>query len=226
MIKKDVLLHILYSPIGIIIKLAHIVKKGNDYIINKNRYKHAIIDINTVIDGKCKFGKKVHILRDCYIRNSIIGNYTYVSKKTQIQNVSIGNYCSISQEVICGLGNHPLNLFSTSPLFYHSHNTFGINVIGNNDYFNDYKQIKIGNDVWIGARAVVLDGVTIGDGACIAAGAVVTKDVPSYAVVAGIPARVIKYRIKDEEKRRKLINSEWWNLSPFEAYKKMNEYDL
>lgn len=225
MIRKDTFLHILYSPIGFIIELAHLAKKGSNYFINKNRYKHAIIDRNTIIDGKCELGEKVHILRDCYIKNSTIGNYTYISKKSLIQNVSIGNYCSVSQEVICGLGNHPLNLFSTSPLFYHTHNTFGINVIGSNDNYKDYKLIQIGNDVWIGARAIILDGVTIGDGACIAAGAVVTKDVPSYAVVAGIPAKIIKYRIT-EEKREMLISSRWWILSPFEAYKKMKEYDL
>ena len=203
MINKDFFLYILYSPIGIIIELAHLAKKGSNYIINKIRYKHAIIDRNTTIDKNCVIGKNVHILRDCYIRN----------------------YCSISQEVICGLGNHPLDYFSTSPLFYHSINTFGINVIGNDGGYKDYQPIKIGNDVWIGARAIILDGVTIGDGACIAAGAIVTKNVPSYAIVAGIPAKIIRYRIP-EEKQIILINTKWWNLSPYEVYNKMKENDL
>ena len=225
MINKDFFLYILYSPIGIKIELAHLAKKGSNYIINKIRYKHAIIDRNTTIDKNCVIGKNVHILRDCYIRNSTIGAYTYISKNSLIQNVTIGNYCSISQEVICGLGNHPLDYFSTSPLFYHSINTFGINVIGNDGGYKDYQPIKIGNDVWIGARAIILDGVTIGDGACIAAGAIVTKNVPSYAIVAGIPAKIIRYRIP-EEKQIILINTKWWNLSPYEVYNKMKENDL
>lgn len=123
MINKNIFLQILYSPIGIIIELAHLAKKGTTYLINRHQYKHAIIDRNTVIDKNCILGEKTHILRNCYIRNSTIGDYTYISKGSIIQNVSIGKYCSISQEVICGLGNHPLNYFSTSPLFYHSRNT-------------------------------------------------------------------------------------------------------
>ena len=61
----------------------------------------------------------------------------------------------------------------------------------------EYKPIFIGDDVWIGTRVTIVDGVTIGNGAVIAAGAVVTKDVPEYAVVGGVPAMIIKYRMKD-----------------------------
>lgn len=223
---KNFFLHILYAPIGIILELAHLTKAGSDYLINKNRYKHAIIDRNAIIEKDCTLGEKVHILRDCYIKNSTIGNYTYISKKSFIQNTSIGNYCSISQEVICGLGNHPLNKFSTSPLFYHSRNTFDINIIEKeNDTYRDYQPIKIGNDVWIGARAIILDGVTINDGACIAAGAVITKDVPPYAIVAGVPGKIIKYRVSTE-KIDFLLKTKWWNLSPKNAYIKMKDYDL
>lgn len=86
--------------------------------------------------------------------------------------------------------------------------------------FEDYKPIIIGNDVWIGARVVILDGVKVGDGAVIATGAIVTKDVPPYAIVGGVPAKIIKYRAS-EEQIREYADSEWWNLSPQEAYKKM-----
>lgn len=68
----------------------------------------------------------------------------------------------------------------------------------------------IGNDVWIGANAIILQGVTIGDGAIIAAGAVVTKDVPPYAIVGGVPAKVIKYRFSDEV-ILKLLQIKWWD---------------
>ncbi len=69
--------------------------------------------------------------------------------------------------------------------------------------------LKIGNDVWIGANVLILDGVTIGNGAIIAAGAVVTKDVPPYAVVGGVPAKIIKYRFNKEEIDF-LEQLKWW----------------
>lgn len=70
--------------------------------------------------------------------------------------------------------------------------------------------VAIGNDCWIGARVSIISGVTIHDGAVVLAGAVVTKDVPPYAIVGGVPARVLKYRY-DEDTIQVLLNSQWWN---------------
>jgi tetrahydrodipicolinate N-succinyltransferase len=76
--------------------------------------------------------------------------------------------------------------------------------------FNELPPVDVGHDVWIGARAIVLDGVKVGDGAVIAAGAVVTKDVPPYAIVGGVPARVLRFRMtaSQSEVMRELA---WWN---------------
>lgn len=68
----------------------------------------------------------------------------------------------------------------------------------------------MGNDVWVGCNSVLISGVKVGDGAIIGAGAVVTKDIPPYAIVVGVPARVIKYRF-DEEVRERLLQIKWWN---------------
>lgn len=78
--------------------------------------------------------------------------------------------------------------------------------------FDEVLETNVGNDVWIGANAVVLDGVSIGDGAIIAAGAIVKDDVPPFAVVGGVPAKVIRYRFS-EEVRRELLDWRWWGLS-------------
>ena len=82
------------------------------------------------------------------------------------------------------------------------------------DYMNDYiseadRKIVIGNDVWIGARCIIFEGVTIGDGAVIAAGSIIRKDVPPYAVVGGVD-RIIKYRF-NQETIDKLLKTQWWN---------------
>lgn len=156
----------------------------------------------------------------CLINHSRIGDYTYVSRNAIIQNTTIGNYCSISYDLICGLGRHPLNGFSTSPIFYRKDNNNGVPIVDSNSDFEEYLPIEIGNDVWIGARVTILDGVTIGNGAVIAAGAVVTKDVPAYAIVAGIPAKIIRYRAS-ELQINDLQESQWWNLSPADALRKM-----
>jgi carbonic anhydrase/acetyltransferase-like protein (isoleucine patch superfamily) len=97
---------------------------------------------------------------------------------------------------------------STSPFFYTSDKS-------NTDlhYFEVNRLTTIGNDVWIGSRAILIDGVTIGDGAIVGAGAVVTKDVPPYAIVGGIPARIIKYRFEPEEISF-LSKLRWWDKDP------------
>ena len=80
------------------------------------------------------------------------------------------------------------------------------------------KPIHIGNDVWIGARSIIMDGVSIGDGAIVAAGSVVTKDVPPYAVVGGSPAKIIKYKFSQDIIDR-LEEIQWWNLPDEEITK-------
>ncbi len=96
-----------------------------------------------------------------------------------------------------GLGRHPTSHVSTHPSFYSVSQPLS-KTFSKYDTFNCFERTSIGHDVWIGESALVVDGVKISTGAIIAAGAVVTKDVPAYAIVAGVPARVIKYRFSEE----------------------------
>lgn len=119
--------------------------------------------------------------------------------------LSIGNYCSIAPEVVfIPSADHYLNHISTYP--------FLVKVLDKKFEGVTKGDIIVDDDVWIGYGAAIMSGVHIGQGAVIAAGAVVTKDVPPYAVVGGVPAKVIKYRFK-EEIIKELIKSDYSKLT-------------
>ena len=111
-----------------------------------------------------------------------------------------------------GMGSHTLDKLSTSPIFTEKCNStrHKWTEVSTN---NPYKRVKVGNDVWIGTKVMIMGGVTVGDGAVIGAGSIVTKDVPPYAIVAGVPAKVIRYRFSSEVIDL-LEKIQWWNFSP------------
>jgi len=160
--------------------------------------------------AKCNMNDKVKYIAPFNFFKVTIGDYSYISLNSNITNTEIGKFCSIGPNFCCGLGIHPTNGISTSPMFYSTAKQNGISLVFENK-IQESKKTMIGNDVFIGANVIVIDGVTIGDGAVIGAGAVVTKDVPPYAIVAGVPAKIIKYRFT-EIQISKLLNIQWWNF--------------
>ena len=148
---------------------------------------------------QCKFGNYNTLYPEVILYNVMLGDYTYIAEKSRLMNTNIGKYSSIGPEVLSGLGKHPSRDFiSTHPIFFSTLKQAQISFVSDS-YFDEYAPIKIGNDVWIGARAVIIDGVSIGDGAIVAAGSIVTKDVPAYSVVGGIPARVLRNRFNPDQ---------------------------
>ena len=131
--------------------------------------------------------------------DTTIGNYNYIGNHVVFTKAVLGSYCSIADNVVIGPGDHDYRNISTRSIVLSS---------DARSHFTD-KPVMIGNDVWIGVNAVILRGVTIGDGAVIASGAVVNKDVPDFAIVGGVPAKVIKYRFS-EPKIEKIKDSQWW----------------
>ena len=146
--------------------------------------------------------------------NSSMGYASYVSEHSFVKNTAIGRYTCVADNVLTVAGTHPLTYVSIHPAFY---STAQYPSYVDQSSFEDFKyldsetktSIKIGNDVWIGSRATILEGVKIGDGAVVAAGAVVTKDVPPYSIVGGVPAKVIRYKFSDEEIAF-LLKLKWW----------------
>jgi len=132
----------------------------------------------------------------------LIGDHSYISELSHVsQGTVIGKFCSIGNLCTLGAQPHPMKALSSFPF----QRVFQVR--------KEWQTLgtKIGNDVWIGSNVVVLAGVTIGDGAVIGAGAVVTKDVEPYAVMAGNPARLLRYRFPPEIVDE-LLEYRWWDL--------------
>lgn len=143
-----------------------------------------------------------------------VGRCTYYDKDLCIENPEtvIGAFCSIGAHVSLGHGEHPIDYLTTSPYFYFDFLGWKDKSAPAHNELNDLRPIIVGNDVWIGEGAFVKNGVTIGDGAVIGAKSVVTRDVPPYAVVAGVPAKVVRYRF-DAQTIKELLALQWWNLA-------------
>lgn len=155
------------------------------------------------------FGSKLNgfnfINDDCRFLNSTLGQYSYISPQSIVINTHVGKYCSIGPGAKIGLGVHPLDGISTSPYIYNKE-------LFKKSRKSDFKPVTIGHDCWIGANVCILGGIKVGNGVVIGAGAVVTKDIPDFAIVVGVPARVIKYRF-NKDQIDKLLQSPWWEKS-------------
>ena len=128
-----------------------------------------------------------------------------------VTDAIIGNYTVIARNCDIGLGVHPTDRLSCHSIFYKNSPWPDHPEWVKKIDFEETRITHIGNDVWIGAKATVMDGVTIGDGAIVAACAVVTKDVPPYAIVGGSPAKIIRYRYSNDIITR-MLELKWWNM--------------
>lgn len=176
-------------------KHVNIDKKAIVFKDNVYEGMNNIHDYTTFI-GKLGFGS--YICLHCYI------------------HADIGRYVSIADNVQTIIGTHPTSkIVSTHPAFYSVDPLNAFVYVDNQKYeerkfAKDTYPVVIGNDVWIGYGASIMQGVTIGDGAIIGAHALVTKDVPPYAIVAGMPAKIIRYRFPQNQIDF-LMKFKWWN---------------
>lgn len=166
--------------------------------------------ISSYATQDCEFEEYVNLHSGSRIYSSQIGRASYITDAT-LSKVITGKFCSVGQGVKIGLGRHPTNFLSTHPAFYSSGDQTLLHIAKIPD-FDELSPVVLGNDVWIGANSLVMSGVSIGDGAVIGAGAIVTKDIPPYAIAVGSPARVFRYRF-DEKTVGMLLKLQWWNKS-------------
>lgn len=147
-----------------------------------------------------------------------LGAFSYVSGATSdTMKLRVGRFCSIARGINVVTGDHPLQAVSTNPFFYgHYHSQHMPDVVNrrdDSDFSRDLGKVHVGHDVWIGGHCVLKGGIRIGNGAVIASGSVVVKDVEPYTIVGGNPAKVIRARF-DPQIVAMLQASEWWNFDP------------
>ncbi len=162
----------------------------------------------------------------CSIHASMLGEvhfgaFSYVGSG-EISHARIGRFCSIANSVTIGPAEHPTGWLSSHPFQYNGTRRLGppYEAWRGTGRFRAYgaRPVQIGNDVWIGGNALIRRACQVGHGAIVAAGAVISRDVAPYGVAAGVPGRILKFRL-DEALRERLLRLEWWNwnLAPISA---------
>lgn len=170
-----------------------------------------IADLTTI--RNCKLFSYIEIQRGADLLRSTVGSYSIIEKYTSIHDATIGKFCEVSWGVSIGGDNHNYKLPSIHHFYWASKFGFGEDTTNSRQAFMDKinsEECVIGNDVWIGCGVTVNRNVKVGNGAILAAGCVVTKDVPPYAIMAGVPAKVIKFRFSPDTIER-MNRLEWWN---------------
>lgn len=197
----------------------HSIRKKTPYC----RAKKMGYDNNSRIEENCnisdlKLEGNNHIGPRCHVYHTSMGFGSGISRDSIIDSYKIGRFSTFGPDVKTVTGEHPTDcVVSTYPAFYSARAQMGFTYVSKTcfdefayaDFQNKYK-VVVGNDVWVGSYVRILEGITIGDGAIVAGGALVTKDVPPYAIVGGVPAKIIKYRFS-EEQISYLLNFRWWD---------------
>ena len=159
----------------------------------------------------CKLGEFTEVAENAKLTESILDNYSYVMERSDIIYSQIGKFSNIASDVRINPGNHPVEWVSQHHFLYRLQQ-YGFADSDNASFFNWRKlqQVHVGHDTWIGHKSIILPGVTIGNGAVVAAGAIVTKDVAPYTIVVGAPAKPLRNRFP-KAIWQALEEIGWWN---------------
>lgn len=175
--------------------------------------------------NNCQFGQYVEFGNDCIAADSYVGSYTYLFGENDIYNCTIGKFNSIATGVRINPVQHPMRQRAAAHHFTYRAHHYGL---GEEDaeFLERRKELTVttGHDVWMGHNAIIMGGVTIGNGAVVAAGAVVTHDVAPYEIVGGVPARHMGWRY-DKEIIDAMERIQWWNWSHETLKARLKEFN-
>ena len=158
-----------------------------------------------------KLGRFTEINERVAFADSALGDYSYVERHAEVIYASIGKFCAIASNVRVNALEHPIERVSQHKITYRP-NEYFLDAKLDQDFRDKRRSqvVEIGHDVWVGHGAVIMPGIRIGYGAVIAASAVVTRDVAPYAIVAGVPAKFLRWRFEDKISER-IISLGWWH---------------
>ncbi|NMD06781.1 MAG: antibiotic acetyltransferase [Phyllobacteriaceae bacterium] len=159
----------------------------------------------------CELGRFTDVAERVVMAECSLGDYSYVERGVEAIYSSVGKFCAVAANARINALNHPVERISQHKITYRPNEYFlGAKIDKAFRALRQSQRVEIGHDVWIGHGAIIMPGVRIGHGAVVAAGAVVTKDVEPYAIVAGVPARLVKWRF-DKIVREQIISLAWWD---------------
>lgn len=165
----------------------------------------------TAVTLNCTFGRFCEVMAGCYLNEVEMGGYSYCAPHADIWCASIGRFANIAAMTRINPGNHPMDRASLHHFMYRSAQYWPEH--SDDESFFDWRRenrVEIGHDTWLGHGAIVLPGRRVGHGAVVGAGAVVTKDVAPYEIVAGNPAGRIRMRFSTDLAER-LLKLAWWD---------------
>lgn len=174
-------------------------------------YSRHLLHMPIYILNYSKIDSSNKIAENVSLKYCNIGKYNYIARRNSLFNVEVGNYCCFGPDVHIGGMQHSYWWYSMSPLL--------------SDECKLPEKTIIGNDVWIAAGCIIKQGVKIGDGAVIGANSFVNKDVPPFAIVAGSPAKIIKYRF-EKNIQESILTTRYWNENPTKAKQILNSLHL
>jgi acetyltransferase-like isoleucine patch superfamily enzyme len=170
--------------------------------------------ISSVRSSKIHATSKIESGSSVYF--SSFDRYSFCGYDCELYHADIGSFTSIANQVVIGGARHPMEWVGMSPVFYKGRDS--VRMKFSEHELNLPERTSIGHDVWLGHSAIILSGVHVGNGAVVGAGAVVTKDVPPYAIVAGNPAKLIRYRFT-EDLVNELMEIKWWDINEENLFK-------
>ena len=178
----------------------------------------------TVRLREANIGRRCEVLQHTRIEYASLGDYSYLGENCDVADAAIGKFTAIANSVRIGAPNHPMgrasqHRFTYCPEYYDA------TAARDRDFFAERRgdRVIVGNDVWIGHAAILLPGVTVGDGAVIAAGAVVSRDVAPYTIVGGVPARAIRQRFPDPI-AASLRRIAWWDWADEVIFERLGDF--